>query len=248
MQTPSEPAPLLDFSPYRLLTEPEAVHRRMRAEPPVRFVREESGFSYWLISRYAEAREALAAPGLSNDPRRLGTAVDTHHAYSPMANNDPPDHTRLRRLVSHGFTRRRVAQLAPVAERTVGELLDGVAPSGRADVIADLAFPLPVLVICELLGVPTGDRAAFRAWADRTLSTNAGPRTREERSRRLRTYFTRLIAAKRATVRAASSPTSSPTCSAHSSSPRSVTAPSRTTNSWVSPSCSWWPDTKRRPT
>ncbi|MEU8433927.1 cytochrome P450 [Streptomyces sp. NPDC029216] len=209
MQASPELAPLLDFSPYRLLTEPDSVHRRMRTEPPVRFVREETGFSYWLVSRYAEAREALAAPGLSNDPRRLGHPA-AHDAYSPMANNDPPDHTRLRRLVSHGFTRRRVAALAPSAERVVGELLDAVAPAGRADVIADLAFPLPVLVICELLGVPTGDRAAFRAWADHTLSTTAGPRTREERSRRLHRYFTRLIAAKRAALRASSSPDEQP--------------------------------------
>ncbi|MEU3405036.1 cytochrome P450 [Streptomyces sp. NPDC006670] len=209
MQTPSELAPLLDFSPYRLLTEPDAVHRQMRAEPPVRFVREETGFSYWLVSGYEEAREAFAAPGLSNDPRRLGhTAADA--AYSPMANNDPPDHTRLRRLVSHGFTRRRVAALLPTAERVVGELLDVVAPTGRADVIADLAFPLPVLVICELLGVPTGDRAAFRAWADHTLSTTAGPRSREERSRRLHRYFTRLVAAKRAALRASASPDEQP--------------------------------------
>ncbi|MGE7387799.1 cytochrome P450 family protein [Streptomyces sp. NPDC004126] len=209
MQTPPELAPLLDFSPYRLLTEPDAVHRRMRAEPPVRFVREETGFSYWLVSGYAEAREAFAAPGLSNDPRRLGHAAAAA-AYSPMANNDPPDHTRLRRLVSHGFTRRRVAALAPTAERVVGELLDAVAPTGRADVIADLAFPLPVLVICELLGVPTGDRAAFRAWADHTLSTTAGPRSREERSRRLHRYFTRLVAAKRGAVRASASPDEQP--------------------------------------
>ncbi|MGC0327230.1 cytochrome P450 [Streptomyces sp. SAI-170] len=201
MQAKPDLEPLLDFSPYRLLTEPDAVHERMRMQPPVRLVREESGFTYWLISRYAEARQALRAPGLSNDPRRLGHSVDTANAYSPMANNDPPHHTRLRRLVSHGFTRRRIDALAPRAEAVTAELLDVLAPTGRADVIADLAFPLPVLVICELLGVPTQDRDVFRTWARRTLSTAAGPRTREERSRRLRAYFTRLVAAKRASVR-----------------------------------------------
>ncbi|WAZ24790.1 cytochrome P450 [Streptomyces cinnabarinus] len=201
MQTQPELEPLLDFSPYRLLTEPDAVHLRIRAEPPVRLVREESGFTYWLISRYAEARQALRDPGLSNDPRRLGHAVDTANAYSPMANNDPPHHTRLRGLVSHGFTRRRINALTPRAESVTGELLDAVAPTGRSDIIADLAFPLPVLVICELLGVPTRDRETFRTWAARTLSTAAGPRTREERSRRLRAYFTRLVAVRRAAVR-----------------------------------------------
>ncbi|MGJ5752089.1 cytochrome P450 [Streptomyces puniciscabiei] len=210
MQTKPDLEPLLDFSPYRLLTEPDAVHQRMRTESPVRLVREESGFTYWLVSGYAEARQALRAPGLSNDPRRLGRPVDTANAYSPMANNDPPHHTRLRGLVSHGFTRRRINALAPRAEAVTGELLDALAPTGRADVIADLAFPLPVLVICELLGVPTQDRDAFRAWAARTLSTAAGPRTREERSRRLRAYFTRLVAAKRAAVRPGLAPDEQP--------------------------------------
>lgn len=210
MQTQPDLDPLLDFSPYRLLTEPDAVHRRMREEPPVRPVREESGFTYWLISRYAEARQALRDPGLSNDPRRLGHGVDPDNAYSPMANNDPPHHTRLRGLVSHGFTRRRITALAPRAEAITDGLLDAIAPAGRADVIADLAFPLPVLVVCELLGVPTQDRDAFRAWAARTLSTAVGPRTREERSRRLRTYFTRLVAAKRAAVRPGLAPDEQP--------------------------------------
>ncbi|MFF0001167.1 cytochrome P450 family protein [Streptomyces avermitilis] len=168
----------------------------------MRHVREESGFSYWLISRYAESRQALLARELSNDPRRLGHQVDAHHAYSPMANNDPPDHTRLRKLVSHCFTRRRIAALEPRAERIVDELLDSVAPTGRADVISDLAFPLPVQLICELLGVPTQDRASFGLWATRTLSVATGPRTSNERSRRLRAYFTRLIEAKRTAVRA----------------------------------------------
>ncbi|MFI8237131.1 cytochrome P450 [Streptomyces sp. NPDC085866] len=210
MHTQPDLDPLLDFSPYRLLTEPDAVHQRMREEAPVRLVREESGFTYWLISRYAEARQALREPALSNDPRRLGHAVDTDNAYSPMANNDPPHHTWLRRLVSHGFTRRRIEALTPRAAAVTDDLLDAVAPAGRADVIADLAFPLPVLVICELLGVPTQDREAFRTWGAHTLSTAAGPRTREERSRRLRAYFTRLVAAKRTAVRADLAPDEQP--------------------------------------
>ncbi|PJN35378.1 cytochrome P450 [Streptomyces sp. CB02613] len=177
------------------------MHQELRMGPPVRYVQEESGFSYWLITRYAEARQALLARELSNDPRLLDHRVDAHHAYSPMANNDPPDHTRLRKLVSPCFTRRRIAALEPRAEQVVGELLDAVAPDGRADVISDLAFPLPVLLICELLGVPTEDRVSFGVWAARMLSVASDrPRTGVERSRRLRAYFSRLIEAKRAAV------------------------------------------------
>ncbi|MFE0171776.1 cytochrome P450 [Streptomyces sp. NPDC059002] len=193
--------PLAGFSPYGLLTRSAETHRLIRAEPPVRLVREESGFTYFLVSGHAEARRALREPRLSNDPRRLGHAAGAAVAYSPMANDDPPAHTRLRKLVSHGFTRRRIAALGPRIERTVAELLDAVTPTGHADLIADFAFPLPVLVISELLGIPTGDRPAFRAWAARTLSVETGPRTRDERSRKLRAYFGGLVEEKRAGVR-----------------------------------------------
>ncbi|MFJ2769936.1 cytochrome P450 [Streptomyces sp. NPDC087300] len=201
MPVQSRSEPLAGFSPYVLLTRPAETHRLIRAEPPVRLVREESGFTYFLVSGHAEARRALRDPRLSNDPRRLGHASGAAVAHSPMANDDPPAHTRLRRLVSHGFTRRRIAALEPRIERAVAELVDAVAPVGRADLIADFAFPLPVLVISELLGIPTGDRAAFRTWAARTLSVETGPRTRDERSRRLRAYFGGLVEAKRAGLR-----------------------------------------------
>ncbi|ATL27321.1 cytochrome P450 family protein [Streptomyces formicae] len=201
MPVQSRSEPLAGFSPYVLLTRPEETHRLIRAEPPVRLVREESGFTYFLVSGHAEARRALRDPRLSNDPRRLGHASGAAVAYSPMANDDPPAHTRLRRLVSHGFTRRRIAALEPRIERTVAELLDAVTPAGHADLIADFAFPLPVLVISELLGIPTADRPAFRTWASRTLSVETGPRTRDERSRRLRAYFGGLVEEKRAGVR-----------------------------------------------
>src|SRR3954471_23180680 len=73
---------------------------------------------------------------------------------------NPPDHTRLRRLVSSAFTARRVQALRPAVERMVGELLDAI--DGPADLVTALAFPLPVNVIGELLGVPAADRAQFR--------------------------------------------------------------------------------------
>jgi cytochrome P450 len=75
---------------------------------------------------------------------------------------DPPDHTRLRRLVSRAFTPKRVEELRPSVEATVASILDVMADKGEVDVMADLAFPLPVSVIGELVGVPTADRASFQ--------------------------------------------------------------------------------------
>jgi cytochrome P450 len=82
-----------------------------------------------------------------------------------ILNIDPPDHTRLRKLVSSVFTPRRVADLAPMIERIVDEHLDAVADRGEMDLIADLAFPLPFAVISEMLGMPDGDSAQLREWS-----------------------------------------------------------------------------------
>jgi cytochrome P450 len=83
-----------------------------------------------------------------------------------MLSADPPDHTRLRSLVSKAFTPRAVESLRPRIEQIVDEHLDAVADSGRMDVIEDLAYPLPVTVIAEMLGVPASERAQFKAWSD----------------------------------------------------------------------------------
>lgn len=89
---------------------------------------------------------------------------------------DPPRHDTLRRLVSQAFTPRMVAGLAPRIAEVTGELLDARAGEHRFDLIEDLAYPLPVIVIAELLGIPAADRPLFRRWADRLFErTEAGP-------------------------------------------------------------------------
>ena len=79
---------------------------------------------------------------------------------------DPPDHTRLRALVSKAFTPRAVAALSPRIEETVGVLLDALAGKGRFDLISEFAYPLPDIVIAEMLGIPAQDRDRFRGWSD----------------------------------------------------------------------------------
>ena len=82
-----------------------------------------------------------------------------------MLQTDPPDHTRLRRLVSKAFTPRMIEQLRPRIQQITDELLDAVQEQGAMDLIADFAYPLPITVIIEMLGIPVTDRQLFRSWS-----------------------------------------------------------------------------------
>ena len=130
------------------------------------------GHRAWLVVRYDEARAALNDPRLSKDMHAaLATGADLVAEGLPgpafarhMLSVDPPDHTRLRRLVSAAFSPRRVEGMRPRVQSIVDDLLDELAlqeSDSRADLVAAFAFPLPFTVICELLGVPEPDRAAL---------------------------------------------------------------------------------------
>jgi len=130
------------------------------------------GHRAWLVVRYDEARAALNDPRLSKDMHAaLATGADLVAEGLPgpafarhMLSVDPPDHTRLRRLVSAAFSPRRVEGMRPRVQTIVDDLLDELAlqeSDSRADLVAAFAFPLPFTVICELLGVPEPDRAAL---------------------------------------------------------------------------------------
>jgi cytochrome P450 len=120
-----------------------------------------------------------------------------------MIGMDPPDHTRLRGLVSKVFTARAIERLTPRVDVLANELLDGPARSGRFDLMADFAGPLPVLVICEVLGIPSGQRAQFSQWGrhlaaalDLTLSASANRRATAA-LRALHIYFDGLFEQRR---------------------------------------------------
>lgn len=161
----------------QLTRDPKALYDRLRGNGPVQPVVMPDGTPGWLVTGHAEARALLADQRLSKNlkrafelfPDRLrggyGTALDQN-----MLNVDPPDHTRLRALVNKAFTSRAVAALGPRIEQIADQLLDAM-PVGQFDLIESFAFPLPVIVICELLGVPVGDRALMRDWS-RALTSN----------------------------------------------------------------------------
>lgn len=199
--TPEQP-PLVD--PAELVADPYAVYARLREAGPVHRITGTDGLPAWLVTRYDDVRQALADPRLSLD-KRNATPGGYHGLALPPAldanllNMDPPDHTRIRRLVSRAFTPRRVARLRDPIRRTADALLDAVAPHGRADLIASYAAPLPIAVICDLLGVAPHDRHDFRSWTDTLIAPDpARPERAKAAVRDMLGFFTQLVAGKRA--------------------------------------------------
>ncbi|MGW7048912.1 cytochrome P450 family protein [Streptomyces avermitilis] len=141
---------------------PYPFYAEMRQAGPVHEVKTPEGDRFWLVVGYDEGRALLADPRLSKS-RETATG-EKRVIGQHVLDTDPPDHTRLRKLISREFTPRRVAGLEPRIQEMTDELLDAMLPAGRADLVEALAFPLPMAVLCELLGVPHEDRADFRDW------------------------------------------------------------------------------------
>ncbi len=129
----------------------------------------------WMLTRYADVmlvmRDARFAADRSKGANAQQFVASDMGPYNRwLANSllslDPPDHTRLRALATKAFTPRAVEQMRPRIAQIVDELLDAAQPRGRMDLIRDLAYPLPVIVIAEMLGVPAEDRPKFKAWSD----------------------------------------------------------------------------------
>lgn len=148
---------------YRRLREAEPVHR--------------TPFGPFMLTRWVDVHQLLRNPSTSVEERNVtGETRRTmiveadpereERGTKAILNIDPPDHTRLRRLVSKAFTPRTIEQLRPRVQQMVDELLDDIAARGGTfDLITDLAFPLPFAVISEMLGMPEGDRAQLRDWS-----------------------------------------------------------------------------------
>jgi cytochrome P450 len=192
--------------PTELITDPYRVYARLRQAAPVHRIAGTDGRPAWLVTRYGDVRQALGDPGLSLDKSNslpgnyqglaLPPALDAN-----LLNMDPPDHTRIRRLVSQAFTPRHIEQLREPIRRTADALLDAIAEQGRADLIATYAAPLPISVICDLLGVPPHSRRDFRAWTDALITPDpARPGAAREAVGSMLAFFTELIAEKRAAL------------------------------------------------
>jgi cytochrome P450 len=179
---------------------PHPVYAELRALGPVHRVRlppPDAHHETWLVVGYEEARAALADPRLAKDAGKIGiTFLDEELIGKYLLVADPPQHTRLRSLIAREFTPRRVAALAPRIQEITGELLDAMLPRGHADLVESFAYPLPLTVICELLGVPAPDRATFRALSSEAVAPTSAE-SEYDAFVRLAAYLRDLIEDKR---------------------------------------------------
>jgi cytochrome P450 len=165
------------FDPWSpaFIANPYPVYAQLRENAPVTWF-EPTG--QWVISRYADVNTLLRDRRLGRTYLHVGTHEDFGHPADPehlapfwylirngMLDREPPDHTRLRRLVSKAFTPRRVAELRPTIQRIADRLVDDLTTAGGGDLIAAVAEPLPVAVIAEMLGVPRTDEHLLRPWS-----------------------------------------------------------------------------------
>ena len=148
-----------DLTSSRVRANPYEIYERLRRDDPVHRMRL---INAWSLTGYEDAQTVL------QDHRRFSSG-DNKLEYAPyrtMLDLDPPDHTRLRGLVSKAFTPRAVAALGPRVKEIVDELLDDLAGKERFDLVEEFAFPLPVIVIAEMLGIPAEDRDHFNVWSN----------------------------------------------------------------------------------
>jgi cytochrome P450 len=195
---------MLEYNPYayHIHEDPYPTYARMRAEAPL-YRNDELNF--WALSRHADVLAAFKDTrrfsnrnGVSIDPASFGPKA---WMFSSFLATDPPTHTRMRALVSRGFTPRRVAELEPRIREIAVQHLDALIGSGSFDAIADFAGKLPMDVISEMLGVPEPDRHDLRTWADLLVHRNEGDTDVPEEGvlafGKLATYFKALIAERR---------------------------------------------------
>lgn len=155
--------------------DPYPLYQRLRVEAPVYWC---EAWSAWVLTRYDDVMavlrdaETFSSAGrvryllekLPAETRQQISALERHYDIG-LAHSDPPDHTRLRSLLTRVFTPRMVAQWRERIQTVTDELIDGVIKSGRMDIVHDLAYPLPATIIAEMLGAPDADIARFREWA-----------------------------------------------------------------------------------
>lgn len=170
--------PEIELSDPAVLTDPFTAYGRAReAGPMARLVTPDFG-AMWAVTRYDEAKALLTDPRFQLNEhtyQRLDVPEHCMKYLRTMQSMDGSEHTRLRRLVSPSFTARRASEFRPRIERIVDALLDDVAvqaTTGPVDLLATFTRPLPIDVICELVGIPDEDRAAWRGYGAAVASGN----------------------------------------------------------------------------
>jgi len=191
------------------------VFAKMRTEDPVF---QQPGLDgetpIWFVTRYAEVEYVLKNnqifvrdPALVMSPEALeklneGSDPQVNAFFNHMLNKDGDDHRRLRMLVSKAFTPKVIRELRPRIEEIAKELLDQVEMRGQMELVSEFAFPLPIIVIAELLGIPAEDRDKFRTWSNAVVTPAMTEEAQQESIRLLREfigYLQALVAVRRET-------------------------------------------------
>ena len=185
------------------VADPFPVYARGRVESPVH---RHAGFPMLSLFRHDDIVSVLRDSGLwsSRFPPPPNAAELGLERQQSMLGQDPPEHDRLRSFVNRGFTPRRIRALEPRLRKIAGELLDDALARGRVDFVEAYSYPLPVIVIAELIGVPTGDRLQFKKWSDKIVENlgegvggmpidRARAKERMQVSREMDEYFSGLL-------------------------------------------------------
>ncbi|MDR3692879.1 MAG: cytochrome P450 [Fimbriimonas sp.] len=163
------------------LADPYPVLRRMREEAPVYW---SDAIGGWLLTRYDDVMVTFKDTAHFSNENRLGKAIAylgderqnlypafaAHFATKSLLHSDPPDHTRMRSLIAKEFNAKVVEQMKPAIQDAVDRLIDAMIAKGAGDIVTDLAAPLPISVIAQILGVPPSDRHLFKIWTDDILA------------------------------------------------------------------------------
>ena len=187
------------------IQDPHTLYERVRRESPTTQAISPRGLKFWLVTRHQDARAVLSDPSLIKSPEAFAKLypnagaqrVQTQTIFDHMLNADPPDHTRLRKLVGKAFTAGTVDRLRPAIARITDDLLDAMAGQDEVDLMKAYASPVPMTVICELLGVPEPDRENFMD-RSHTVQSSAAWQNIVDAAQWITTYLTGMIATKRA--------------------------------------------------
>jgi cytochrome P450 len=162
---------------------PHAFFAPLRTAESIYYI---EGLNSWVLTTHEDAMWLFKDPRFTKDNRKITPLEGEEHAIQEamesatmrnMLMTDPPDHTRLRSLVSKAFTPRMIELLRPRVQQIADELLDAVQDRGTMDIITEFAFPLPITVILEMLGIPSADRQKFRGWTQAIISMQDGALT-----------------------------------------------------------------------
>jgi cytochrome P450 len=198
----------------QFFSDPYSFYDELRAVDPVYW---STTLNAWVVTGYEPAETILKAPKAFSSAGRMAAVLDTlpaeqrsqfdviySHFSGGLIRSDPPDHTRLRGLISKVFTPRAVENLRKRVEQLVSELLEAIAKKQRVDLIAGFAYPLPAIVICELLGVPIEDRDRVQRWTQDigaivggVLPLHQAAQLMQNALIEVRSYFTSLIETRR---------------------------------------------------